>query len=96
MAAPLDPSFGTFAPTPAQERVIRLARATFAPDLMLSDGEALLMAGVWPVGWPVGEPPGGSSVTASTVRAAIDALIEAGYLQRGDVGSGVHVSSVAA
>jgi acyl CoA:acetate/3-ketoacid CoA transferase beta subunit len=28
----------------------RLARATFAPDLMLSDGEATLVAGTWPVG----------------------------------------------
>jgi acyl CoA:acetate/3-ketoacid CoA transferase beta subunit len=31
----------------------RLARATFAPQLMLSDGEAMLGAGVW----PYGEPP---------------------------------------
>lgn len=28
----------------------RLARATFAPELLLSDGEARLVAGVWPVG----------------------------------------------
>lgn len=28
----------------------RLARATFAPDLLLSDGEARLVAGTWPVG----------------------------------------------
>ncbi|MGD0451969.1 MAG: CoA-transferase [Solirubrobacteraceae bacterium] len=28
----------------------RLARASFAPDLLLTDGEALLAAGVWPVG----------------------------------------------
>ena len=28
----------------------RLARATFSPDLMLSDGEALLVGGTWPVG----------------------------------------------
>jgi acyl CoA:acetate/3-ketoacid CoA transferase beta subunit len=28
----------------------RLARATFAPDLMLSDGEAALVAGTWAVG----------------------------------------------
>jgi acyl CoA:acetate/3-ketoacid CoA transferase beta subunit len=34
----------------------RLARATFAPDLMFSDGEALLMAGVWPVGSPAPGP----------------------------------------
>jgi acyl CoA:acetate/3-ketoacid CoA transferase beta subunit len=28
----------------------RLARATFAPGVLLTDGEALLAAGVWPVG----------------------------------------------
>lgn len=28
----------------------RLARATFAPDLVFSDGEAMLIAGTWPVG----------------------------------------------
>jgi acyl CoA:acetate/3-ketoacid CoA transferase beta subunit len=28
----------------------RLARATFAPDLLFSDGEATLYAGTWPVG----------------------------------------------
>jgi acyl CoA:acetate/3-ketoacid CoA transferase beta subunit len=28
----------------------RLARATFAPELLLSDGEAMLAAGVWPLG----------------------------------------------
>lgn len=28
----------------------RLARATFAPELLMSDGEARLAAGVWPVG----------------------------------------------
>lgn len=28
----------------------RLARATFAPELLLSDGEARLAAGIWPVG----------------------------------------------
>ena len=33
----------------------RLARATFAPDLLFSDGEATLMAGTWAVGRP---PPG--------------------------------------
>ena len=33
----------------------RLARATFAPDLLLSDGEALLVGGTW----AVGEPPAG-------------------------------------
>jgi acyl CoA:acetate/3-ketoacid CoA transferase beta subunit len=31
----------------------RLARATFAPDLLLSDGEAMLAAGTW----AIGEPP---------------------------------------
>lgn len=35
-------------------------------------------------------------VRASTVRAAITALIEAGYLERGDGSSGIQVSSVAA
>jgi acyl CoA:acetate/3-ketoacid CoA transferase beta subunit len=33
----------------------RLARATFEPDLLLSDGEALFVAGTW----AVGEAPGG-------------------------------------
>ncbi|MEO7234383.1 MAG: CoA-transferase [Lapillicoccus sp.] len=31
---------------------VRLARATFAPDLMLSDGEACLVDGTWAVGTP--------------------------------------------
>ena len=30
----------------------RLARLTFSPDLLISDGEAYLMRGVWPVGAP--------------------------------------------
>jgi acyl CoA:acetate/3-ketoacid CoA transferase beta subunit len=34
----------------------RLARATFAPDLMVSDGEAQLVAGVWAVGSPAPGP----------------------------------------
>jgi acyl CoA:acetate/3-ketoacid CoA transferase beta subunit len=34
----------------------RLARATFAPDLLLSDGEAALVAGCWPVGDPAPGP----------------------------------------
>ena len=34
----------------------RLARATFEPDLLLSDGEALFMAGSWPVGEPAPGP----------------------------------------
>ncbi|HEY8534232.1 MAG TPA: CoA-transferase [Micromonospora sp.] len=29
---------------------VRLARQTFAPDLMISDGEAYLVRGAWPVG----------------------------------------------
>jgi acyl CoA:acetate/3-ketoacid CoA transferase beta subunit len=33
----------------------RLARATFSPDLLLSDGEAQLVAGTWAIGEP---PPG--------------------------------------
>jgi acyl CoA:acetate/3-ketoacid CoA transferase beta subunit len=32
----------------------RLARATFTPQLLLTDGEAMLAAGTW----PIGEPPG--------------------------------------
>jgi glutaconate CoA-transferase subunit A len=34
----------------------RLARATFAPDLMLTDGEAMLVAGTWAVGDPAPGP----------------------------------------
>jgi acyl CoA:acetate/3-ketoacid CoA transferase beta subunit len=34
----------------------QLARATFEPDLMLSDGEALFVAGCWPVGDPAPGP----------------------------------------
>ncbi|GLZ42880.1 CoA-transferase [Actinokineospora sp. NBRC 105648] len=35
---------------------VRLARHTFEPDLMISDGEAQLLRGTWPVGAPaVGE-----------------------------------------
>ncbi|HVQ92950.1 MAG TPA: CoA-transferase [Mycobacteriales bacterium] len=34
----------------------RLARATFEPDLVLSDGEALYVAGTWPVGEPAPGP----------------------------------------
>jgi acyl CoA:acetate/3-ketoacid CoA transferase beta subunit len=38
----------------------RLARATFEPDLLLSDGEALFVAGTWPVGQaPEGPVEGG-------------------------------------
>jgi DNA-binding GntR family transcriptional regulator len=35
-------------------------------------------------------------VRASTVRAAIHALLDAGYLERANGGSGIHVSPVAA
>ncbi|MFF9479435.1 CoA-transferase subunit beta [Streptomyces sp. NPDC014733] len=38
-------AFGT-APTVG----VRLARATFAPDLLLTDGEARLVRGIWPLG----------------------------------------------
>ncbi|WAL68267.1 CoA-transferase [Amycolatopsis cynarae] len=31
---------------------VRLARATFSPDLLISDGEAQMVRGVWPVGEP--------------------------------------------
>jgi acyl CoA:acetate/3-ketoacid CoA transferase beta subunit len=34
----------------------RLARATFEPDLLLSDGEAALVTGCWPVGDPAPGP----------------------------------------
>jgi acyl CoA:acetate/3-ketoacid CoA transferase beta subunit len=34
----------------------RLARATFEPDLLLSDGEAAFVAGIWPVGEPAPGP----------------------------------------
>ncbi len=34
----------------------RLARATFAPDLLLTDGEAMLVTGTWAIGGPP-EPP---------------------------------------
>jgi acyl CoA:acetate/3-ketoacid CoA transferase beta subunit len=34
----------------------RLARATFAPELLLSDGEASFIAGTWPVGEPATGP----------------------------------------
>jgi acyl CoA:acetate/3-ketoacid CoA transferase beta subunit len=37
----------------------RLARATFEPDLLLSDGEALLVSGTWPVGQPAPGPAEG-------------------------------------
>lgn len=37
----------------------RLARATFEPDLLLSDGEALFVAGYWPVGEPAPGPAEG-------------------------------------
>ena len=34
----------------------RLAKATFSPDLMLSDGDAFLVAGIWPAGAPAPGP----------------------------------------
>jgi acyl CoA:acetate/3-ketoacid CoA transferase beta subunit len=34
----------------------RLARATFAPDLLLTDGEAAFVVGTWPVGMPAPGP----------------------------------------
>ena len=34
----------------------RLARATFEPDLLLSDGESMFVAGTWPVGQPPDGP----------------------------------------
>jgi acyl CoA:acetate/3-ketoacid CoA transferase beta subunit len=37
----------------------RLARATFAPDLLLSDGEATFVAGCWAVGEPADGPAEG-------------------------------------
>ena len=37
----------------------RLARATFEPDLLLSDGEAAFVAGSWPVGGPAPGPAEG-------------------------------------
>jgi acyl CoA:acetate/3-ketoacid CoA transferase beta subunit len=48
----------------------RLARATFAPDLMLSDGEATFVAGCW----PVGEPPPGPAEGWVPYRAMFDIL----------------------
>lgn len=44
-------AFGTI-PTIA----VRLARATIAPDLLLTDGEAHLVQGIWPVGTPAPGP----------------------------------------
>ena len=46
----------------------RLARATFAPDLMLSDGEATLVAGTW----PVGAPPTGPAEAWMPFRSVFD------------------------
>lgn len=37
----------------------RLARATFEPDLLLSDGEATLVAGTWAIGTPAPGPAEG-------------------------------------
>jgi acyl CoA:acetate/3-ketoacid CoA transferase beta subunit len=48
----------------------RLARATFAPDLMISDGEAAFVAGTW----AVGEPAPGPVEGAIPYRAVFDVL----------------------
>jgi acyl CoA:acetate/3-ketoacid CoA transferase beta subunit len=48
----------------------RLARATFAPDLLLSDGEATFVAGCW----AVGEPPDGPAEGWVPYRAVFDLL----------------------
>ena len=48
----------------------RLARATFAPDLLLSDGEATFVAG----SWAVGEPPDGPAEGWVPFRAVFDIL----------------------
>lgn len=48
----------------------RLARATFAPDLLLSDGEAAFVEGVW----PVGEPAPGAVEAAYPYRTVFDLL----------------------
>ena len=48
----------------------RLARATFAPDLLLSDGEATFVAGCW----AVGEPPDGPAEGWVPFRAVFDIL----------------------
>ena len=44
-----------------------LARATFEPDLLLSDGEALFVAGTWPVGAATGVEAVGGEVTGAVV-----------------------------
>lgn len=46
----------------------RLARATFEPDLLLSDGEALFVAGTW----PVGEAPDGPVEGGIWYRSVFD------------------------
>jgi len=48
----------------------RLARATFAPDLLLSDGEATFVAGCW----AVGAPPDGPAEGWVPYRAMFDLL----------------------
>ena len=48
----------------------RLARATFAPDLLLSDGEATFHAGCW----AVGEPPDGPAEGWVPFRSVFDIL----------------------
>src|SRR5690606_9959855 len=48
----------------------RLARATFEPDLLLTDGEAHLVYGTW----PVGEPPSGATEGWLPYRAVFDVV----------------------
>jgi len=55
----------------------RLARHTFEPDLLLTDGEAHVVAGTWPVGTvPGGTAPGGDNPVESWLpyRAVFDLL----------------------
>lgn len=47
----------------------RLARATFAPDLLLTDGEATLVSGLWPVG---GAPDPEAREAILSFRAVIE------------------------
>lgn len=48
----------------------RLARATFEPDLLLSDGEAAIVAGTW----AVGAPPPGPVESALPYRTVFDVV----------------------
>lgn len=49
---------------------VRLARATFSPDLMISDGEASMMTGEW----PVFTPPTGAVEAHAPFRTIFDLL----------------------